>query len=73
MRAVPFDIYSRKISEVSTIKQSGRVVQIVGLVVESIGPAVSIGDLCRIECPETVCEPLAIDSTYRRTAFIRSS
>ncbi len=53
MRAVPFDIYSRKIAEVSTIKQSGRVVQIVGLIIESIGPAVSIGDLCRIECPET--------------------
>jgi len=53
MHPVPFDVYSKKIQDVSTIKQSGRVVQIVGLIVESIGPAVSIGDLCRIESPET--------------------
>lgn len=53
MSSIPFDIYSRKIEQVSTIKQSGRVVQIVGLIVESHGPAVSIGDLCRIESPET--------------------
>ncbi len=53
MHPIPFDVYSKKIKEVSTIKQSGRVVQIVGLIVESIGPAVSIGDLCRIESPDT--------------------
>jgi len=53
MHPIPFDVYSKKIRDVSTIKQSGRVVQIVGLIVESIGPAVSIGDLCRIESPET--------------------
>jgi flagellum-specific ATP synthase len=31
------------------------VAQIIGLIIESIGPAVSIGDLCQIENPET-CE-----------------
>ncbi len=53
MNSIPFSHYSRKLKEISTIKQSGRVVQIIGLVVESIGPAVSIGDLCRIECSES--------------------
>jgi len=53
MNPIPYEIYRRRIREASTITQSGRVVKIVGLVVESIGPAVSIGDLCRIENSET--------------------
>ncbi len=52
MKPVPYNLYSGRIDEVGTIRQSGRIVQIIGLVVESHGPAVSIGDLCRIENPE---------------------
>ncbi len=53
MKSIPYDLYARRIREVRAIKQSGRVVKIVGLIVESIGPAVSIGDLCQIENAET--------------------
>jgi len=53
MNSIPYDLYAGIIDRSSTIKQSGRVVQIIGLVIESIGPAVSIGDLCHIENPET--------------------
>jgi flagellum-specific ATP synthase len=52
VKPVPYNLYSGRIDEVGTIRQSGRIVQIIGLVVESHGPAVSIGDLCRIENPE---------------------
>ena len=53
MKAIPYDLYSNRIDQASTIKQSGRVAQIIGLVIESVGPAVSIGNLCQIENPET--------------------
>lgn len=53
MKSIPYELYASRIEQASTIKQSGRVAQIIGLVIESIGPAVSIGDLCQIENPET--------------------
>ncbi len=53
MKTIPYDLYARRIDEISTIKHSGRVVKIVGLIVESEGPAVSINDLCQIENSET--------------------
>ena len=49
MKAIPYDFYARTIERTRTIKHIGKVVQIVGLVVESQGPSVSIGDLCFIE------------------------
>ncbi len=52
MKTIPYDLYAGRIRNAGTIKQSGRVVQIVGLIIESIGPAVSVGDLCQIENPE---------------------
>lgn len=52
MKTIPYDLYASRIKNAGTIKQSGRVVQIVGLIIESIGPAVSVGDLCRIENPD---------------------
>jgi len=53
VKEIPYDILADRIDSAHTIKQSGRVVQTIGLVVESIGPAVSVGDLCRIESPDT--------------------
>jgi len=46
---VPYDMYADRISRASTIKHFGKVTQVVGLVIESAGPAISIGRLCRIE------------------------
>jgi len=40
--------YCDRIDRSSTIKFSGRISHVVGLVIESVGPAVSIGELCYI-------------------------
>jgi flagellum-specific ATP synthase len=42
-------MYADRIRQASTIKHFGRVTQVVGLVIESAGPAISIGRLCNIE------------------------
>lgn len=44
-----FDMYAERIDRASTIRQFGHVTQVVGLVIESAGPAVSIGRLCHVE------------------------
>ena len=49
MSHVPYDMYADRISRVSTIRQFGKVTQVVGMVIESAGPAISIGRLCNIE------------------------
>jgi flagellum-specific ATP synthase len=53
VKNIPYDLYASRIENASTIKQSGRVVQVIGMVIESIGPAVSVGDLCQIENPDS--------------------
>jgi flagellum-specific ATP synthase len=42
-------MYTDRIDRASTIKHFGKVTQVVGLVIESAGPAISIGRLCQIE------------------------
>jgi flagellum-specific ATP synthase len=42
-------MFADRISRASTIKHFGKVTQVVGLVIESAGPAISIGRLCHIE------------------------
>lgn len=49
MKSIPYDMYAERISNVSTIKQFGKVTKVVGLVIESAGPAVPVGRLCKIE------------------------
>lgn len=49
MSYVAYDMYADRINRVSTIKHFGKVTQVVGLVIESAGPAISIGRLCQIE------------------------
>ncbi len=49
MSQIAYDMYCDRISRTNTIRQYGKVSQVVGLVIESDGPAVSIGRLCRIE------------------------
>src|SRR5437016_2371256 len=41
-----FAAYSQKLEKVEPLKSIGRVMRSVGLVIESQGPAVSVGDLC---------------------------
>lgn len=49
MSYVSWDMYADRISRASTVRQFGKVTQVVGLVIESAGPAVSVGRLCHIE------------------------
>ncbi|UCC45843.1 MAG: FliI/YscN family ATPase [Candidatus Zixiibacteriota bacterium] len=42
-------MYADRIERASTVKQFGKVTQVVGLIIESAGPAVSVGRLCHIE------------------------
>ena len=39
-----------KIRDAETVEYSGKVVKVVGLTVESNGPTVNMGDVCRIYC-----------------------
>jgi len=43
------DVYTERINRAKTIKHFGKVTQVVGMVIESAGPGVSIGRLCTIE------------------------
>jgi|YelNatPaOPRAMG01_1025707.scaffolds.fasta_scaffold00049_45 flagellum-specific ATP synthase len=40
--------YEQRIAETNTIRAKGKVARVVGTVVESVGPAASLGDLCLI-------------------------
>jgi flagellum-specific ATP synthase len=44
-----------RVKQVEPIKQNGRVVQVIGLVIESQGPAGSVGELCYIVCDGNGC------------------
>jgi len=46
---LPYDVYADRITNARTITHYGKVTQVVGLVIEAAGPAVSIGRLCNIE------------------------
>jgi flagellum-specific ATP synthase len=45
---IDWEPYSRRLSELTPFEVSGRVTQVIGLVVESEGPAAHLGDLCFI-------------------------
>jgi len=51
------DKYLNAISSVDSMRISGKITQIVGLVIESQGPSVNLGDLCYI-CPRNVGMPI---------------
>lgn len=53
MSTLSHQLYSDRIARVSTVRQFGKVTQVVGLVIESAGPAVPIGRLCAIENRES--------------------
>lgn len=45
---ITFDKYEKIIKETNTLRQIGRVIEIIGLIIEADGPQASIGDLCHI-------------------------
>lgn len=48
----PYQFYLNQIETSRLIKQFGMVSRVAGLIIESRGPAVSVGSLCRIESPD---------------------
>jgi len=49
---IAYQMYAERIDQLNPIKHYGKVTKVIGLVVESAGPAVSIGKLCTIESKE---------------------
>ena len=49
MNLIPYESYAERIDNITTVKHFGKVTQVVGLVIESAGPAISIGRICNIE------------------------
>ena len=49
MSGISYEMYADRIERASTIRQFGKVTRVIGLVIESAGPAVSVGRLCYIE------------------------
>lgn len=48
-KIIDFSKYHRALEDVDGIKQTGRVKQVIGLVIESQGPSAQIGEVCYIE------------------------
>ena len=55
-KAISLDQYIRDVEQVELLPWCGVVTATVGLLIESIGPAVAIGDFCEIEGAEVVCD-----------------
>ncbi len=53
MSGISYDVYAERIKNARTITHYGKVTKVIGLVIESAGPAVSIGRLCHIENYDT--------------------
>ncbi len=48
MSAIDIDHMSRTVEDANTIKRTGRVTHVVGLVIEALGPVASVGELCYV-------------------------
>ncbi|GAB6088239.1 flagellar protein export ATPase FliI [Alkaliphilus crotonatoxidans] len=49
MKTIQLDKYIDVLKQVDLIKYNGRVTQVIGLTIESMGPAVKIGEVCKID------------------------
>ncbi len=52
MPDIAYQVYEERIERLNTVKHFGKVTKVIGLIIESAGPAVSIGKLCTIESRE---------------------
>lgn len=59
MQQPPYELYAARIDQIDPVRRLGKVVKVVGLIIESAGPAVSIGRLCNIENREDDSRVLA--------------
>ncbi|MBF0545820.1 MAG: flagellar protein export ATPase FliI [Candidatus Riflebacteria bacterium] len=65
---IPFSKFERVIQKAQLVRLSGRVTQVVGLIVEATGPQMSVGEVCRIFAGERAlpCEVVG----FRRGAVL---
>ena len=47
------DWLEKRLDQTDTIEKSGRILNVNGLVIESEGPEVALGEVCRIESPRS--------------------
>jgi len=59
-QCIEFERYQRKIADTVPVKFTGRVAHVAGLVIESSGPAVPIGDLCYIHVDKKTSVPAEV-------------
>ena len=64
--AVDWEGYQRRVQELRLVQSTGRVSQVVGLVVELEGPAAHLGDVCSIGGPHEPRPVLAEVVGFRR-------
>ena len=62
--------FSRAIEDTESIKMSGKVTQVVGLVIESKGPNVSLGELCYIKSRFPNVEPIPAEVVGFREGLV---
>lgn len=53
MIQIAYDVYAERIAASRPIRHFGKVTKVIGLIIESVGPAVSVGRLCHIENYDT--------------------
>jgi len=56
----PLNVYLRRLDSVDALRSTGAVKRAVGLVIESQGPPVSVGDLCYLEGAQDTRVPLEV-------------
>ncbi len=62
--------FSRAIEDTESIKMSGKVTQVIGLVIESKGPNVSLGELCYIKSRFQNVEPIPAEVVGFREGLV---
>jgi len=67
---IDWDRVRRRLTEWEPIESTGRVTQVVGLVVEAVGPAAHLGDVCCIRSPREAQPVLAEVVGFRRELLL---
>ncbi|NLH87576.1 MAG: flagellar protein export ATPase FliI [Firmicutes bacterium] len=69
-KAVDFHKYHARLSSLDTIKQRGRVAQVIGLVIESDGPHAQVGEICSIYPRNTTVPVIAEVVGFRENKLL---
>lgn len=68
MSTFSFDLYEKVLAETDPIRLTGRVTQVVGLIIETTGPQMTVGEICHVMTPT---QPLPCEVVgFRRNATL---